>query len=120
MNDRGTFPGKALWFLALGPAAWLAHFLLFYSAAAIVCARAGVGADALAVPGALATAGALAMVAAVALRGHRARAFNRARETAGPRRGNRFLGGLLLGIAAVCTAGIIVTASLPFVIGACR
>lgn len=120
-NGKRGFPGAALWFLALGPAAWLAHFLFFYSAAGIACARPGLGAGALWTPGTLATVAALVAVAAVARRGQRERRRERsAAETETSVRKWRFLGGLLLGIAAVSALAIAVTAVLPLVVGACR
>jgi hypothetical protein len=116
MIARRRFTPAELWYLAAAPAAWFAHFLVLDGAAAVVCARPRLGPPHLLWPGALATVLAGVLVALVAVRGYRACRHRAAGEDAGSL---AFLGELLLGIAVVSAVGILVTASVPLVIGVC-
>ena len=120
MSLPGRFTSLELWYLAAAPAAWFAHFLLLYGAAAVVCARPALGYADLFVPGLLGTLAALGAVGAVARRGFRARRHDVAAAQAGTPPRRPFLGDLLLGLAAVAGAGILVTALVPAAIGGCR
>ncbi|HEX5789134.1 MAG TPA: hypothetical protein VFY03_13205 [Woeseiaceae bacterium] len=119
MNLPGRFTSLELWYLAAAPAAWLAHFVFLYGAAAVVCARPAFDYADLFMPGLLGTFAALVAVAAVARRGVRARRHDDAAANAGTPPRRPFLGDLLLGLAAVAGAGIVVTALVPAAIGGC-
>ena len=43
MISRRHFTALELWYLAVAPAAWFAHFVVLYGAAAVVCARPDLG-----------------------------------------------------------------------------
>lgn len=116
MTTQRRFTATELWYLAAAPATWFAHFLFLYGAAAVVCARPDPGVPDLLWPGALATLVAWAAVALVALRGYRVLHSGATGEDSGWR---SFLGELLLGIAGVSAVGVLVTASVPLVIGVC-
>jgi hypothetical protein len=117
MTTRSHFTARELWYLAAAPAAWFAHFLVLYGAAAVVCARPELGVPYLLWPGVLATVLAWMLVALVAARGYRA---FRSRETGGVLGRQSFLGELLIGLAGVSAVGILLTALVPLVIGVCR
>jgi hypothetical protein len=116
MTSRRHFTPSELWYLAAAPAAWFAHFLVLYGAAAVVCARPDLGPSHLLWPGSLATVLAWILVALVAVRGYRACRHRTGNDDAG---WLAFLGELLLGIAAVSAVGILVTAAVPLIIGVC-
>ena len=116
MISRRHFTASELWYLAVAPTAWFAHFVVLYGAAAVVCARPDLGVPHLLWPGALATVLAILLVTLVAVRGYRACRHRAADDDAG---WPAFLGELLLGIVAVSAVGILVTASVPLVIGVC-
>jgi hypothetical protein len=116
MTIHRHFTAPELWYLAAAPAAWFTHFLVLYGAAAVVCARPGLGAPYLLWPGVLATLLAWLIVALVAMRGYRA---FRPRATGEALGEQSFLGELLIGLAAVSAVGILLTALVPLVIGVC-
>ena len=96
-EDRG-FLGDALLALS-GFLVWAAHFLFIYITAAIVCARAGAGADLSRWSIAVATIAAIAALLAIALAARRGLAAQSS--------GRRFLGGMAMfgaGIALVAIA----------------
>jgi hypothetical protein len=116
MTTRSHFTAPELWYLATAPAAWFAHFLVLYGAAAIVCARPELGVPYLLWPGVLATVVAWLVVALVAVRGYRAL---RSRESGEAPGWQSFVGELLIGLAGVSAVGILLTALVPLVIGVC-
>lgn len=117
MSLPRVLTSRELWYLAAGPATWLLHFIVLYAAAAIICARPSVAMTGLGRVNIIASALALAAAAVVAYRGIRTLRESR---LPGDERGLEFIGRLLLGLAAVTAGGILVTAAVPFLAGACR